>query len=205
MIQIRKMMWANALLSAVFMTLLSFTTACSSDNDEPEIQTDETVAGEVGRTLIVYFSWGGNTQTVANEVHNLIGGDIVEVETVEPYPDSYEELRPIAYEELDNGGRELKTVVENMDEYDTLIVGSPIWGGRLTPPMKRFLESYDLSGKTIAPFTTHQGSGLGQSVADIRSVCPNSTIVTGLAINATQAGSSRDVVDSWLRQIGILE
>lgn len=156
--------------------------------------------------MIVYFSWSGNTRTVANHIHDLIGGDIVEVETVISYPDSYEEVIQIAPGELESDYRpELKTKVENMDEYDMLIVGTPIWGGHLTPAMKSFLASYDLSGKAISPFCTHGGSGTAQSVNDIRSVCPNSTILSSLAVYGSRAESFRADVERWLEQIGIIK
>ena len=159
-----------------------------------------------GKTLIVYFSWGGNTKTVANHIHDLIGGEIVEVETVIPYPDTYEEVTQIAQGELASDYRpELKTKVDNMDEYNTLIVGTPIWGGHLTPAMKSFLASYNLSGKAIAPFCTHGGSGTAQSVNDILSVCPNSTILGSLAVYGSQAESSRADVERWLKQINIIK
>lgn len=137
---------------------------------------------------------------------DLVGCDIVEVETVIPYPDSYEEVIQIAPGELESDYRpELKTKVENMDEYDTLIVGTPIWGGHLTPAMKSFLAGYDLSGKYIAPFCTHGGSGTAQSVSDIRSVCPNSTLLGSLAVYGNRAENSREEVEKWLKQIGIIE
>lgn len=194
----------KSFLSFIIMLLFA-TTSCSSD--EPAItEPGGSLSGDAGKTLIVYFSWVGNTRTVANHIHDLIGGDIVEVETVIPYPDSYEEVIQIAPGELESDYRpELKTKVENMDEYDTLIVGTPIWGGHLTPAMKSFLASYDLSGKAIAPFCTHGGSGTAQSVNDIRSVCPNSTILSSLAVYGSRAKSSRADVERWLEQIGIIK
>ena len=92
-----------------------------------------------------------------------------------------------------------------MDEYDTLIVGTPIWGSHLTPAMKSFLASYNLSGKSIAPFCTHGGSGTAQSVNDIRSVSPNSTILGSLAVYGNQAENSRNDIEQWLRRIGIIK
>lgn len=194
----------KSFLSFIIMLLFA-TTSCSSD--EPAItEPGGSLSGDAGKTLIVYFSWGGNTRTVANHIHDLIGGDIVEVETVIPYPDSYEEVIQIAPGELESDYRpELKTKVENMYEYDTLIVGTPIWGGHLTPAMKSFLASYDLSGKAIAPFCTHGGSGTAQSVNDIRSVCPNSTILSSLAVYGSRAESSRADVERWLEQIRIIK
>ena len=197
-------MYKKSFLSLMVM-LLFVATSCSSE-EPAAIEPGGTISGDAGKTLIVYFSWGGNTRTVANHIHDLIGGDIVEVETVVPYPDTYEEVTQIAPGELESDYRpELKTKVENMDEYDTLIVGTPIWGGHLTPAMKSFLAGYDLSGKSIAPFCTHGGSGTAQSVSDIRSVCPNSTILGSLAVYGSRAENSRGNVEKWLEQTGILK
>ena len=132
------------------------------------------------------------------------------VVVLDPVFDLLEEVRQVVRHivpgELESDYRpELKTKVENMDEYDTLIVGTPIWGGHLTSAMKSFLAGYDLSGKYIAPFCTHGGSGTAQSVSDIRSVCPNSTILGSLAVYGSQAENSRGDVEKWLEQIGILK
>ena len=141
-------MYKKSFLSLMVMLLLA-TTSCSSE-EPAAIEPGGTISGDAGKTLIVYFSWGGNTRTVANHIHDLVGGDIVEVETVVPYPDTYEEVTQIAPGELESDYRpELKTKVENMDEYDTLIVGTPIWGGHLTPAMKSFLAGYDLSPRSV--------------------------------------------------------
>lgn len=194
----------KSFLSFLIMLLFAVT-SCSSD-EPTTTEPGSNLSGDAGKTLIVYFSWGGNTKTVANHIHDLIGGDIVEVETVIPYPDTYEEVTRIAPGELASDYRpELKTKVDNMDEYDTLIVGTPIWGGHLTPAMKSFLASYNLSGKAIAPFCTHGGSGTAQSVNDIHSVCPNSTILGSLAVYGSRAESSRTDVEKWLKQIEIIK
>lgn len=194
----------KSFLSFLIMLLFAVT-SCSSD-EPTTTEPGSNLSGDAGKTLIVYFSWGGNTKTVANHIHDLIGGDIVEVETAIPYPDTYEEVTQIAPGELASDYRpELKTKVDNMDEYDTLIVGTPIWGGHLTPAMKSFLASYNLSGKAIAPFCTHGGSGTAQSVNDIHSVCPNSTILGSLAVYGSRAESSRTDVEKWLKQIEIIK
>lgn len=194
----------KSFLSFLIMLLFAVT-SCSSD-EPTTTEPGSNLSGDAGKTLIVYFSWGGNTKTVANHIHDLIGGDIVEVETVIPYPDTYEEVTQIAPGELASDYRpELKTKVDNMDKYDTLIVGTPIWGGHLTPAMKSFLASYNLSGKAIAPFCTHGGSGTAQSVNDIHSVCPNSTILGSLAVYGSRAESSRTDVEKWLKQIEIIK
>ena len=196
------------LLYWLYVVLSAFTlTACNSENNEPDTpEHPDAPVEEVGKTLIVYFSWGGNTRTVANHIHEITGADIVEVETVVPYPDSYEDVIKIAPDELANDYRpELKTKVENMGEYDTLIVGTPIWSGHLAPAMKSFLASYDLKGKNIAPFCTHGGSGTSQSVSDICSVCPESNILGSIAIYGSRAASARGELEKWLNQTGIIK
>ena len=158
-----------------------------------------------GKTLIVYFSWSGHTRTVANIIHELTGSDIVEIEVEEPYSSVYNEVTARARQELDNDIRPaLVTRVENMDKYDTLIVGTPIWSSRLAPPVKSFLTMYDLAGKKIVPFCTHGGSGTAQSVDNIRSVCPDSEILQPLAISGSRVANSRGEVERWLRTVGAI-
>ena len=90
-----------------------------------------------------------------------------------------------------------------MDEYDTLFVGTPIWGGHISTPVKSFLTSYDFAGKKILPFCTHGGSGTAQSANDIRAVCPKAEILQSLPIYGSQAESSRDEIKQWLKDNGV--
>lgn len=194
-------------IKVLFAALIFSTVSCSSGTSAEEIPTPDRPATEPGKTLIVYFSWSGNTRAVANTIQDLTGYDMVEIEVEEPYSSVYNEVTARARQELDNDIRPaLVTQVENMEEYDTLIVGTPIWGSRLAPPVKSFLAMYDLTGKKIAPFCTHGGSGTAQSVNDIRSVClDNVTVLESLAIYGNRAASSRNDVERWLNRIGIIK
>jgi len=155
------------------------------------------------RTLIVYFSWSGHTRTVAGIIKDITGSDMVEIKVEEPYSSVYDEVTARARRELDNDIRPvLRTRVDNIDKYDTLIVGTPIWSSRLAPPVKSFLAGYNLSGKTILPFCTHGGSGAAQSAGNIKTVCPDSEILQPLAVYGSQADDSRLVVEQWLRAAG---
>lgn len=190
----------------LFTVLLMLSVMCgcgeSAKSSEPAGPDNPTTP--VGKTLIVYFSWSGNTHAVANTIRELTGYDIVEIEVEEPYSSIYNEVTVRARQELDNDIRPaLVTRVENIDEYDTLIVGTPIWSSRLAPPVKSFLAMYDLAGKKIAPFCTHGGSGTAQSVNNIRSVCPDSEILQSLAISGNRSESARNDVIRWLQTIGI--
>ena len=156
------------------------------------------------KVLIVYYSRTGNTREIANQIHESVGGDILELQPVEPYPDDYEAIKKRAKEELNSGNKPaLKTKVEKIGSCDVVFVGTPIWWGTIAAPVKTFLSEYDLSGKTILPFITHAGSGLGRSVTDIATLCPNSTILDGLAVWGKSAKTANKDVSAWVRRLGV--
>jgi flavodoxin len=158
------------------------------------------------KVLIVYFSRSGNTREIANLIHKSIGGDIVEIQTVEPYPGNYDAVTKQAKQELESGYKPaLKTKIENIQSYDVVFIGYPIWWGTIPRPVVTFLSEYDLAGKTIVPFATHEGSGLGQSVGDITKLCPQSTVKDGLAVRGGNVRNARNEVASWLGKIGMVE
>ncbi|HTP04322.1 MAG TPA: flavodoxin [Nitrospirota bacterium] len=137
----------------------------------------------------------GNTEIVANMIQKKTGGDMFYMETVTAYPKDYTETTEVAKNELRTKARpELKNKVKNIGAYDVIFLGYPNWWG--TPPMAvfTFLESYDFSGKTIIPFCTHEGSGLGHSEKEIAKACPKATILAGLAIHGTNASSAESDV-----------
>ncbi len=144
----------------------------------------------------------GNTEIVAQMIQKKTGGDLFHIETVKPYPKDYTETTEVAKNELRAKARpELKNKVENFGAYDVIFLGYPNWWG--TPPMAvfTFLESYDFSGKTIVPFCTHEGSGMGHSEKDIAKSCPKATLLEGLAIHGTNAGSAEPQVTSWIDRL----
>jgi len=154
--------------------------------------------------LSAYFSHSGNTRVIANQVHESVGGDIVELVSMDSYPTDYNAVVERARKELDEEYLPtLKTMIRNMESYKVVFVGYPNWWGTVPRPVATFLTEYDLSGKTIAPFCTHEGSGLGRSVADIRKMCPQSTVLEGLAIRGGEVKHAKDSVAGWLREIGM--
>ena len=157
------------------------------------------------KILIAYFSRTGNTRTVAEYIHQAVGGDIFEIRPVRVYPEEYRPTTVIAREELDTNARPgIIENVSNMAQYDIIFLGYPNWWNTMPMFFFTFLESHDLSGKTIIPFCTHGGSGLGRSVTDIRSLAPNATIRDGLAISGRNAVNSRNEVIAWLRRMGMI-
>ena len=157
-----------------------------------------------GKILTVVYSRTGNTRLMAGYIHELVGGDLVELETVNPYPEAYRATTKQAKEELESGFKPpLKTKIENLGAYDVVCVGSPCWWGTVATPVITFLSENDFAGKTLVPFMTHEGSGLGRTESHIRSLCPASTVLEGLAIRGGRVGSARDDVSTWLREIGM--
>jgi flavodoxin len=165
------------------------------------------ITGADAKNLTVYFSVSGNTERLANAIHENAGGDIIRIEPVNPYPvDDYhnKSFTDLAQQEKTDGTRpEIKDIDINLDEYDTIFVGYPIWWGSMPMAVYTFFDKYDLSNKTIAPFNTHEGSGAGDSHGEIMRLEPNATIVDGLSVygsNTTEDQS--ETVKSWLEKIG---
>jgi len=158
------------------------------------------------KTLVAYFSRTGNTREIANQIHEKFGGDIFKIQTVNPYPSNYNECVEQAKQELEKGYRpELKTMVKNIESYDVVFIGYPIWWGTMPMAVATFLSEYDLSGKTIVPFCTHEGSGLGRSDKDITKLCPKSTILDGIAVWGRDAKTAQNEVSERLRELEMIE
>lgn len=172
-----------------------------NNNNDNNVSSDDTTSD--GNILILYFSMTGNTETVANFIHDEVGGDIVKLETQETYPDDYNDLLDVAQEEQSENARpELSTTIDNLDDYDTIFLGYPIWWGDMPMAIYSFLDNYDLSGKTIAPFVTSGGSGLSGTPSNIKNEEPNANVVEGLSIYDSDARSSRNEVVDWLNGLG---
>lgn len=154
------------------------------------------------KILITYYSRTGSTQVVANLIQEEIGGDIFEIQPEDPYPASYNDVVEQAKEEIQADYKPaLKSTVDNIESYDTIIVGSPNWWSTIAPPVVTFLSEYDFSDKTIAPFCTHGGGGQGRINEDISKLCPHSNIVDCLQIYGGDARSAQPELSAWLRQI----
>lgn len=153
--------------------------------------------------LVLYFSMSGNTEKVANIIHDNVGGDIIKLETVEEYPSNYDELVDYAQEEQQENARpELSTKIDDIEAYDIIFLGYPNWWGDMPMPIYTFLEKYDLREKTIAPFITHGGSGLSNTPENIQGEEPEATVTEGLAIYGSDARDSESDVTNWLTSLG---
>lgn len=144
----------------------------------------------------------GNTKVVAGMIREITGGDSFQINTVKSYPKDYSATTNVAKKELnDNARPELSSHVENMDSYNVIFLGYPNWWGTMPMPVFTFLEEYDFSGKTIVPFCTHGGGGMGRSENDIAKLCPEATLLKGFAIQGSCVSAAKKEVESWLKSI----
>jgi flavodoxin len=156
------------------------------------------------KILVAYFSHSGNTKCLAELIHKNIGSDIFEIKTVESYPAEYDAVVEVAKKEHDSGFRpKLATKVKDVSSYDVVFIGYPMWWYTTPMAVFTFLETYDLSGKTVIPFCTHEGSGLNGSLKDIKALCPKSKVLEGLAIRGSSANSAQNEVSAWIKMLGL--
>jgi len=156
------------------------------------------------KILIAYFSHSGNTRAVAIQIQRLTGADFFEISPKNAYPSDYNTLLEQTKEEARNHYHPpLKTQLNNFNQYDIIILGSPIWWFTFAPPVSSFLSSYNFEGKTIVPFSTNEGSGLGTIESDIKKLCPKVNILKGISITGSKAAEAKDDVSAWLKDIKI--
>lgn len=142
------------------------------------------------KVLIVYLSRTKNTKAVAGIIHQNVGGDLVELELQKPYPENYKAIVDQVAKENETGFvPPLKINIKNIEKYDVVFLGFPTWGMRLPPPMKSFLKKYDLKGKTIIPFNTNAGYGIGSSFETVKELASKSKISEGFTM---KGGVERD-------------
>ena len=170
------------------------------------------------KILIVYLSRTNNTKAVAEIIKQNVGGDLVAIELQKPYPADYKTTVDQVAKENETGYLPpLKTKIDSIEKYDLVFIGFPTWGMQLPPPIKSFLKQYQLKGKTVIPFNTNAGYGIGSSFDQLKELTPDSKLLNGFAI---KGGIERDgvlfvmegekeeeakkLIKSWLTRIGML-
>ncbi len=157
---------------------------------------DENYVGGVIKTLAV-----GNTEVAANILQKLTGAEIFKLQPVQEYSKDYNECIAQAQADQRRGARpELKDYPNGLDGYDTVYLGYPNYWGTMPMAVFTFLEHFDFSGKTIFPFCTHEGSGMGHSESDIRRLCPNAEVKKGLALRGGSIHYSEPEIKRWLEE-----
>ena len=199
-------------LAAVCLCAMALMCSCgkqtednkTSEPAEKAVQDAEPAAGQnnegSSKSLVVYFSHTGTTEGVAEYIHEVVGGDLVEIEPADPYPEGYQDaLDPAKQEQIDNARPEIANTIDDFDSYDVIYLGYPIWWGTTPMIINTFLESYNFSGKIVVPFATSGGTGISQSIKDIQSEIPDADVKEGLLVK-----SNEDIIP-WLQELGLYE
>ena len=194
------------------LTLLASTfclEACAQDRNSKDLHMKE-------KTLVVYFSRTGenyavgnidkgNTEIIAEMIAEKTGGTLFQVVPEKAYPDNYKECIDLAKKELNSNARPTVKGDVNVEEYDTIFIGYPNWWGDVPMLLYTFIEKHNWQGKTVIPFFTHEGSGLGSTPKKLAASCKGATFLTGLAIRGVIAQNSRDearkAVSDWLEAL----
>lgn len=165
------------------------------------------------KAIVIYFSHAGenysvgnievgNTKIVADYISEITGADQFEIVAEKNYDMPYMELIKVAQDEAKAG--ELPAYKGDVDvaPYDVIFIGGPIWWGTYPQVMFTFFKDHDLSGKTVIPFTTHEGSGLASTVKDVKKTWPKATVKDGFAIYGHEVRTGRAKVEKWLKGLG---
>ena len=194
--------------------------ACSSDDDDdsetPEISDnggkgtpensgdDPGIPGGGGKILVAYFSWGGTTQRMAQEIVRQTGADIFRIEPVVPYPTEYTPCTEVALEEKNNNARPaIAGTVENWADYGTVFIGCPVWWWTTPMIICTFAESYDFRGKTVVPFCTYASTYRDETLARIVELTAGAGHLNGEGLTGGRINGQ--TIGTWLRNIGIVK
>ena len=174
-------------------------------DEEAGEANDASTPTETGsKSLVVYFSWSGNTENVAKSIQSQTDSDIFEIIPATPYSDDYDTVLDSAQEEQQNNARPaISGSIENIENYDVIYVGFPNWWGDMPMILYTFFDTYDLSDKTVALFCTSGGSGLSNTVNEVKTLEPNATVTDGLHIRDNAADNPESAVGEWLNDIGL--
>lgn len=194
------------LILCCLLAVLIASVACSKNetSDAPLYESDDIEFDANRKVLVAYFSWSGNTQYMAESIAEQTGGTLFRIETVTPYPTVYNECTAYARDELDNGTRpELSGTVQNLEDYDVIFVGCPVWWHTAPMAVWSFLESteYDFTGKIVIPFCTYASTYREETLAKIVELTPESVHLQGYGT----VGRNTEEVENWLRTTKMIE
>ena len=170
------------------------------ETDNPDNMSSE----EEYSTVVIDGKVLGNTQYLANVIQEYVAADIFRIEPVTPYPMNHDELEKVATNEKRNNERpNIAAKIENIDQYGVIFVGFPNWYSDMPMIMYSFFEEYDLTDKTIIPFTTSGASGFSNNISTIQELQPNAKVVEdGLSILRNEIDDSKSVIIDWLNELG---
>lgn len=201
-------------LAVLAVAVLAAVAGCVALSRRSTAATKTVTAKIPGRVAVVFYSQSKvrSTGTVAEWIARHTGGDLLELEMAEPYPEPYGATLKAAEKDVSSGALPALKAIPSLDGYDVVFLGSPVWYGTYAPPVATFLAADALAGKTVAPFCTHGGGGAGRFPADVRKACPGATVLEALSLRGSNQIERRldlgvgarhtedDVVD-WLDRI----
>lgn len=155
------------------------------------------------KILTVYYSYSGNTKKIAEKIHDALGGDIAEIETVVPYSGDYDAVVDQGNEEVQKGFKpKIRPRPVNHADYDVIVLGTPVWWYTCAPATRAFLTAHDLGGKTVYPFATN-GGWLGRTLKDVAALCPGADVKPGLDVHFddTTLRTPDKTIDRWIAAI----
>jgi flavodoxin len=162
--------------------------------------TAQDTQSPTSRTLVAFFSRTGNTRVIAGQIRRAHSADSFEIVPATPYPEDYEDTVSQAQRERDSGYEPpLRETVGTMASYDVIFLGFPIWGTTAPPVIRTFLSNHDLTRKTLIPFITHGGYGLGSSLSVVLAHAPDARLIEGFTLEADQERRTLERVTSWLK------
>jgi flavodoxin len=217
MITVYKIRVASIFMMHIFLAFVLLTSACSSS--QVKNINDKMSTLDPNKVLIVYLSRTNNTKAIAEIIHNNVGGTLVSLELEKPYPENYQQTVQQVVKENETGYLPpLKTKIDSIEKYDVVFVGFPTWDMKMPPPIKSFLHQYDLSNKTVIPFNTNAGYGVGSGFETVKELCPHSKVLDGfemkggverdgiyLAIKDQKAKEAETEVKKWLEKIKLIK
>ena len=165
----------------------------------------------MGKSIVIFFSHAGenyavgnikvgNTKIVADYICEFTGATQFEIVPDKNYDMPYSELIKVAKDETNKGELpSYKGKIDNIDQYDVIFIGGPIWWGTYPQVMFTFFKDYDLNGKTIVPFTTHEGSGLGSVVSDLKQAYPRAKFAQSFSIYGHEVRTGKEKVEKWVK------
>ena len=179
-------------LMASLLPIMSGGLACSSHSAPAQRPGN-------GRRLVVYLSRSGNTRVIAGQLKRQYQADLFEIRTATPWPEDYEEMVTWASRLRETqAAPELAGRVEGIARYATIFLGFPIWGMALPAPVRTFLTTHDLSGKTVAPFITHGGYAAGSAPSTLTELAPRARFLKPFVLQCDQERDTLKSVSTWL-------
>lgn len=183
----------------LILAVMTVTLAAISCGPKKTQSNEESPKEEPTKTLVLYYSLTGNTKAVAQEIATRLNADMEEIVAVDPYDPDFETTINRCLKEREEGTvTKIQPIAADLSKYDVICIGYPVWFGTFAPPVATFLDSYDLSGKTVVPFCTFGSGGLPSSIKDLAQRQPNARIIGGYGVRAARLAAMPQEVEQFL-------